>query len=113
MDFSKYIDVGVSVLWRRRGTCAAHPLSDRNPVRQWRFGSGTGRDGARTFPVVARSGVLRRRALIALLIALTGCGARDPAFDPGTGTPERQVPSNLTPGVHFSGDLRVGVVKRF
>lgn len=57
--------------------------------------------------------MIRAGALIAALFALGACGEPSAPDDPAGFSDTRQQPSNLTPGVHLSGHVNVGIVKNF
>jgi hypothetical protein len=57
--------------------------------------------------------VIRVLVVSAVLAGLVACGTPDSRKD-ASGRPDtRQQPSTLTPGLHVSGDVTVGVVKHF
>tara|TARA_R110002110_G_scaffold117021_31_gene289268 strand:- start:4944 stop:5114 length:171 start_codon:yes stop_codon:yes gene_type:complete len=55
-----------------------------------------------------------KAALLTLMLALlVSCGPPNPNDDPAGRADTRQKPTNLTPGVTFSGYVNIGVIKRF
>jgi hypothetical protein len=51
--------------------------------------------------------------VIALLLAVAGCGLPEQGGTPAGRSDTRQVPSTYEPGVHITGYVNVGVARSF
>jgi len=57
--------------------------------------------------------MIRIAAIMGVITLLLACGPPDPNDNRAGYSDTRQKPTNLTPGIHVTGYVNVGVVKTF